>query len=63
MSPDRARTVVRTTNTVIAALAVHLGDADAICAASKAAIRGIWSISAISSAWRKMPTIIPRSAF
>ena len=30
MSPDRARTVVRTTNTVIAALAVHLGDADAM---------------------------------
>jgi malate dehydrogenase (oxaloacetate-decarboxylating)(NADP+) len=30
MSPDRARTVVRTNNTVIAALAVHLGDADAM---------------------------------
>ncbi len=30
MSPDRARTVVRTNATVIAALAVHLGDADAM---------------------------------
>ena len=30
MSPDRARTVVRTNTTVIAALAVHLGDADAM---------------------------------
>jgi len=30
MSPHRARTVVRTNNTVIAALAVHLGDADAM---------------------------------
>ena len=30
VSPDRARTVVRTNNTVIAALAVHLGDADAM---------------------------------
>ncbi len=30
MSPDRARTVVRTNSTVIAALAVHLGDADAM---------------------------------
>ncbi|RMD62622.1 MAG: NADP-dependent malic enzyme [Alphaproteobacteria bacterium] len=30
VSPDRARTVVRTKNTVIAALAVHLGDADAM---------------------------------
>lgn len=29
-SPDRARTVVRTNSTVIAALAVHLGDADAM---------------------------------
>ena len=30
VSPDRARTVVRTNNTVIAALAVRLGDADAM---------------------------------
>jgi len=30
ISPDRARTLVRTNNTVIAALAVHLGDADAM---------------------------------
>jgi len=30
VSPDRARTVVRTNNTVIAALAVQLGDADAM---------------------------------
>ena len=30
MSPERARTAVRTNNTVIAALAVHLGDADAM---------------------------------
>jgi len=30
VSPDRARTVVRTTNTVIAALALSLGDADAM---------------------------------
>ena len=30
VSPDRARTLVRTNNTVIAALAVHLGDADAM---------------------------------
>ena len=30
VSPDRARTVVRTNATVIAALAVHLGDADAM---------------------------------
>ncbi len=30
VSPDRARTVVRTNNTVIAALALHLGDADAM---------------------------------
>ncbi len=30
VSPDRARTVVRTSNTVIAALALHLGDADAM---------------------------------
>ncbi len=30
VSPDRARTVVRTNNTIIAALAVHLGDADAM---------------------------------
>jgi len=30
ISPDRARTIVRTNSTVIAALAVHLGDADAM---------------------------------
>jgi malate dehydrogenase (oxaloacetate-decarboxylating)(NADP+) len=30
VSPDRARTAVRTNNTIIAALAVHLGDADAM---------------------------------
>jgi len=30
ISPERARTIVRTNNTVIAALAVHLGDADAM---------------------------------
>ncbi|MEE8534735.1 MAG: phosphate acyltransferase, partial [Kiloniellales bacterium] len=30
VSPDRARTITRTNNTVIAALAVHLGDADAM---------------------------------
>ncbi len=30
VSPDRARTVVRTNSTIIAALAVHLGDADAM---------------------------------
>ncbi|MHA1601351.1 MAG: phosphate acyltransferase, partial [Alphaproteobacteria bacterium] len=30
VSPDRARTVVRTNTTIIAALAVHLGDADAM---------------------------------
>ncbi len=29
-SPNRARTIVRTANTVIAALALHLGDADAM---------------------------------
>ncbi len=30
ISPDRARTVVRTSNTVIAALALHLGEVDAM---------------------------------
>jgi malate dehydrogenase (oxaloacetate-decarboxylating)(NADP+) len=30
ITPDRARTIVRTTNTVIAALALYLGDADAM---------------------------------
>ncbi len=30
VSPDRARTVVRTSNTVIAALTLHLGEADAM---------------------------------
>ena len=30
VSPDRARTVMRTSNTAIAALALHLGDADAM---------------------------------
>jgi len=30
VSPDRARTLVRTNSTIIAALAVHLGDADAM---------------------------------
>jgi len=30
ISPERARTIVRTNNTAIAALAVHLGDADAM---------------------------------
>jgi len=48
MSPDRARTVVRTNPTVIAALAVHLGDADAmLCGVEGRYIRHLEYLSRI----------------